>query len=255
MPKISSAILVASVCLCVSASKLEADIVVGAPGDPGVGDCIPFGCSDASTFQQVYSSSLFPNPITIAGLTFFLNNFDNTDPLTGAPIVPDTIYPQDYTISLSVVSVPVDSLDTDLDNNLNPNTTALFFQGFLDNPVNGSFTIQTTPPNYFYYDPSQGNLLLDIRIDGSDPTITMFADINSASGGLFSSAFDSDPHPDGCPDGSAGLTTGCANADYGLVTGFVTPAATATPEPTAYLPITLIGFGLILRRRVREAAR
>ena len=247
MLKISSVFLMVSLGLGACASKLEAATIAGAPGDPGTGDCIPFGCSDASSFQQVYSSSLFSGPVAIAGLMFFLNNFDNTDPLTGGPIVPDTIYPQDYTISLSVVQVPVDGLDTDLDNNLDPNTTALFFQGFLNSPVSGSFTIQTTPANYFNYDPSQGNLLLDIRTDGMDPSITMFADINSAAGGQFSSAFDSNPHPAGCPDGSAGLTTGCANADYGLVTEFLTNS----PEPSALwlAAAGFAGFGLSRRRR------
>lgn len=252
MLRFFSPALAALIGISVSGWNLRANTLVGAPGDPGVGDCIPFGCSDASSYQQIYSSSLFSGPTTIAAVEFFLNNFDNIDPLTGDPIVPDTIYPQNYTISFSVVQIPVDGLDTDLDNNLDPNTTALFFQGFLDNSVSNSFTILTNPANYFYYDPSQGNLLMDIRTDGSDPSITMFADINSASGGQFSSAFDSNPHPNGCPDGSAGLTTGCANSDYGLVTDFLNPADVNSPEPASIwegaLTIALIGFEIKRRR-------
>jgi hypothetical protein len=232
-------------------NSLQAGIVVGNPGDPGVGDCVPFGCSDASIYQQIYSSTLFSQPITIAGLTFFLRNFDNSDPF-GGTLVPDTIYPANYTITMAVVPFSVSDLDPIVDNNLDPSTSQIFFIGFLNAAVSDHFTIATTPANYFTYDPSLGNLLVDIRSDGSDPTLTMFLDINSASGGMFSSAFDSNPHPVGCPDGSAGITTGCVNLDYGLVTGFETAddlAGSSAPEPGVFwLGLTgLLGLGLKAR--------
>lgn len=231
---------------------LRADLIVGGPGDPGVGDCLPFGCippssSNGVEYQQIFDSSLFSGPITIAGLTFFLNNFDNADPITGAPIVPDTIYPADYTITFSVVSIPVDGLDPTVENNIDPTTAQIFYVGSLSNPVSGQFTIQTTPANYFGYDPSQGNLLMDITNDGTDPfSQTVYLDINSSSGGLFSSAYDSNPHP--C------FTTGCTEPDYGLVVGFDTPAdLTPVPEPaTIWLTLGLTGLlGRTARRRIR----
>ena len=231
--------------LSVGVCPMHAGIVVGSPGDPGVEDCVPFGCADASIYQQLYSSSLFPGPTTITGLTFFLRNFDNVDPITGDPIVANTIFPANYTITLSVASIPVSGLDPIVENNLDPSTSQIFFIGQLGDPVQDNFTIQTTPANYFLYDPSAGNLLVDIRSDGSGFGLTAFLDVNSASGGIFSSAFDSNPHPAGCPDGSAGVTTGCVNLDYGLVTGFNTPddLGNSVPEPvTVWLGLSGLLF-------------
>ena len=218
---------------------------IGAPGDPGVGECMPFGCSDASTYQQIFDQSLFAGPTTIAGITFFLRNFDNIDPLTGGQIVPNEILAANYTILFSVVSTPVDGLDPTVDNNIDPSTAQTFFIGNLSGPVNDSFTIFTAAANYFAYDPSQGNLLMDIRTDSTDLSLTLFLDFNSASGGLFSSAFDSNPHPGTCPDGSVAVTTGCTDLDRGLVVGFATDGGGqgTTPEPATLL---FVAGGLLL---------
>src|SRR6476620_9218289 len=108
---------------------LHAEIMVGAPGDPLVGDCIPFGCSDASVYQQIFDSSLFSGPTTITGLRFFLSNFDNVDPVFGTPIVPNTIFPANYTLLFSTVGISVNGLDPTLENNVNPATARTFFIG------------------------------------------------------------------------------------------------------------------------------
>jgi hypothetical protein len=105
------------------------------------------------------------------------------------------------------------------------------------------------------YNPSQGNLLMDIRTDSTDLSLTLFLDFNSSSGGLFSSAFDSNPHPGTCPDGSIAVTTGCTDQDRGLVVGFVAAGDLngAAPEPGTFW---IAAGGLILsglwysRRRV-----
>lgn len=234
----------------------QASIIVGAPGDPGVGDCLPFGCipngsTNGVEYQEVFDRSLFSGTTIIAGLTFYLRNFDNTNPITGAPLVANAIYPANYTIRLATVSIPVDGLDTTVENNIDPATTKTFFVGYLFQSVNDSFTITTTPGNYFTYNPAMGNLLLDISNDGTDPfTQTVYLDVNSSSGGLFSSAFDSNPHPTGCPDGSIGLTTGCANTDYGLVVGFDTPSG-FVPEPST-TGLMFSGLGLLWRQFSRK---
>ena len=55
-----------------------------------------------------------------------------------------------------------------MENNIDPSTAQIFYVGSLSNMVSGQFTIQTTPANYFSYDPSQGNLLMDITNDGTN---------------------------------------------------------------------------------------
>lgn len=242
------------------ACTLQANVIVGAPGNPGVGDCVPFGCAlldpsgtsaVPSEYQQIFDSSLFAGPITISGLTFFLNNVDNVS--TG---IPNTIYPSSYTVTFSVVSIAVNGLDSTVENNINPATARTFYAGTPADPVTGGsrFTIAGLP---FTYDPSRGNLLLDISNTPFDPTntsLTMFPDINSASGGFFSSAFDSDPHPIGCPDGSAGVTTGCTGLNSGLVLEFET--ATATPEPaTIWLGMACCAAIIVRCRRIRGRLR
>jgi hypothetical protein len=253
-----SALVVGLIAITLGLSPVQATLIIGGPGDSGVGDCMPFGCSDASTYQQIFDSHLFSSPITIAGLSFYIRNFDNIDPITGGQIVPNTILPANYTITLAVTSLPVDGLDSTVENNLDPSTTLFsqtFFIGFLSGDVVDHFTIQTTPANYFAYDPSQGNLLMDIRTDSTDLSLTMYMDINSSSGGTFSSAFDSDPHPAGCPDGSPGITTGCVRLDTGLVTGFETPDdLTSIPEPATFLSgiAGVLAIALSQRLKVRK---
>jgi len=218
-------------------ASLRADIMVGAPGNAG--DCAPFGCSDISVYQQVFDSSLFSGPTTIAGLGFQV--FD--DPLSP---LPDTIFPAQYHILFSTVSIPVDGLDSNLENNINPSAVQDFFIGSIADPVNGQFTVVTTQPNYYNYDPLAGNLLMQIQTDAdyNDPTLSMYALVNSSSGKLFSSASDNPANPGvvGCPDGST--SNPCVNSDYGLVVDFLTPAdLNPVPEPGALsLLITILGL-------------
>jgi hypothetical protein len=233
--------------------RLYADILVGGPGDNG--DCIPFGCSDASVYQQIFDSGNFSGPITIAGLGFQVYD------VPGASN-PDTIFPATYHISFSIVSRPVNGLVTPLENNIDPLTVQDFFIGSIADPVSGQFGVVTTQPNYYNYDPSQGNLLMQIETsaDFNDPTLTMFALVNSSSGGLFSSASDNlsapqgvPPYVFGCPDGVT--MSPCLNSNYGLVVDFLTPAdLNPVPEPgSIWLLITasaLIGCaGLVKGRR------
>lgn len=230
---------------CVGVCRLQANsLLLGDPantgvtsdlGDPGVGDCAPFGCPDDSTYQQLYLSSLFAGPITISGLTFFDENFDHSS----VGITP-MIYQANYTITFSVISSNV--LDPTVANNLNSASEQVFFAGALGDGLTeivNSFTISQNQGNFFY-DPSQGNLVMQVTNDGSSgPTFNMFMDVDQNYSG-FAVAFDSNPEPsaDQCNLGAAtgnfsgGDTTGCMQSGYGLVTQFETVATSSTvPEP------------------------
>ena len=226
--------------------QLQAGIIVGGPGDAG--DCAPFGCSDANVYQQVFDASLFSGPTTIAGLGFRV--FD--DPL--APL-PDTIFNATYHILFSTVQIPVNGLDSTLENNIDATTAQNFFIGSIADPIGGVFSVVTTGPNYYNYDPSKGNLLMQIQTnaDFNDPTLTMYAAVNTASGGLFSSASANDPgNIFGCPDGFN--TSPCVNSNYGLVVDFLTSAdVNPVPEPAPIwlliTPLGVIGFSGWARTR------
>jgi len=229
-------------------SPLRADVMVGAPGDPGAGDCAPFGCPNDAVYQQIYSSSLFSGPISITGLSFFVRNFDHAS----FGITP-TIYPANYTITFSIVSIPVDGLDPTVANNINPDLTKtqLFFAGALGDgsTVNDHFTISQNQGN-FLYDPSVGNLLMQVTTDGTNPAFDMFMDVDR-NYDQFGVAFDSDPHPAAADcnlSGANGIfaggdTTGCTQANYGLVTEFETEGPNVVPEPDTWI---LLGTVLAL---------
>jgi hypothetical protein len=243
-------LLVGTVAALLLIIPAHADMLVGSPGDSG--SCIPFGCSDASVFQQVFDASLFSSPVTITGLQFLV--FD--DPF-GPPNV-DTVFPAQFHIQFSIVPVAVNALDSTLANNLSGAVVVQdFFIGQVADPVGGLFTIDTTPANFFTYDPALGNLLMQIETDAdfNDPTITMFASTNTASGGKFSSAWDSTPNTIQCPDGSS--ASSCLAPDSGLVVDFRTATDISTvPEPSAILLLfTVLAMVAVpgWRRRVKSS--
>ena len=109
-------------------------------------------------YQQVYSSSLFSGPVEITGITFFCA----TTPVSGCP--GGTTINGGLTIDLSTTSAGINSLSLTYSANLGSNN-ALFFTGTVTNVL--SFT-----GGPFLYNPSQGNLLMDVDITmpGSDYT-------------------------------------------------------------------------------------
>src|SRR5690349_5964317 len=88
----------------------HAGIVIGAPGDPGDGNCYPFGCQSTNPtnsndwgteYQQVYTSTDFSGPITITSISFFRNNVS----AFGSGLNTGT-----YTLSLAISAKPVNGL-------------------------------------------------------------------------------------------------------------------------------------------------
>jgi hypothetical protein len=165
-------------------------VTIGYPGDPGSGNCFPFGCS-GTRYQQVYNKNLFPGPMTINNISFFNEQF-----------TPGSINSASYTIFLSTTSKLVNQLNTvDLDDNVGPDN-ALFLSAPLGGPLTSTrFTLEGLA---FFYDPSQGNLLIDI-FKGPSSGGGIFLD---ARNGTFGS------------DSSRAHNFGSGFASFGLVTEF-----------------------------------
>jgi len=198
----------------------------GGNADPFTG---PFPGFSGTQYQEAYASSDFPGPISITGIEFFLQQG-----FSGS-----TLYGGTYQLSFSVITTNIDDLS---ETNLNSNRGA-------DNTVFATETLAGLAPQIltfsggpFFYDPSLGNLLLDIEVS------------NRTSGG--SAVFE-----DGAGRGPAGIvrysdffngTTG-----YGLVTEFSysTPGAFTTelvsPEPRTLILLGCGMAGLFVGRRLR----
>jgi hypothetical protein len=197
------------------AAPAYADTTVGVPSLGG--NCFPFGCGYTGEYQQIYGSSAFSGPITIDTVQFF--------PSASWPLNDNQ---GSFTLSFYLTSAAVDGLST---NPLANETTLLSSFGTFVPGTSYSFT-----GNAFTYDPSLGNLLLDITTPGAP----------SGSNVLYFSSTRGDPMSNLYRSGGTGaLTTGT----NGLVTTFSqTPAV---PEPGTWV-MMLIGFaavGFSMRRR------
>ena len=192
-------------------------ITIGTPAtDP---TCFPFGC-EGTRYQQVYAADSFSNPFTIGAINFFT-------------VDPGTLPTGTFSFSLSTSANPVDALDTAvLDNNLGADNQ-LFGAFQLDGSLAGpTLSFIGTP---FLYDPSMGDLLLDMQISISQFGGATFLGHNATAGGLFSRAHD----------------FGGGFAGYGLVTEFLPPTGdnegpTPVPEPGTLM---LVGGGLLFALR------
>ncbi len=196
-------------------------ILIGTLPGPS-SNSFPFGNTDGSIYQQVYASGNFAGPVTIVGITFF--NSDGAGSFAAGT----------YDFSLSTTPAPVDGLDTsNFDANVGTDNQAFASVG-LSGPVGTQFTITGTP---FFYDPAQGNLLVDIRTTYSESQFgSVYLDAYSSmypAGGLFSRAHN----------------YGTTFVGVGLITQFETYDEGAVPEPST---LALVGAGMLLvllRRR------
>jgi hypothetical protein len=192
-------------------------IIIGNPPDPNNGNSFPFGSNAVTRYQQVYNENQFSGPVTITEIDFYNTAFDGG---AGQHISAAT-----YTFGLSTTSTAVNGLDTsNFTNNLGPDNTQVYSHSRNDPVVFGS-TIQFVLDTPFTYDPSMGNLLLDIQKVGGDFS-GLFLDARNSSFADIS---------------SRAQNFGTGTTSYGLVTGFVTGSVTASPEP-ASLTLLAIGF-------------
>jgi hypothetical protein len=228
-------LLLLGVCLA-SAIPAAADVTVGLPADPVGGNCFPFTCVYTGEYQQVYTKSAFSGPITITNLEFFNTKYDS-----GATVINSG----NWAISLSTTPADWNTLSTTYASNIGANNT-LVFSGDLSQPWAFGNTLVINLSTPFTYDPSQGNLLMDVVVTGNTQYGLIEFDTNGYNNGLFNG---------NTVMGRVFIKSNAAhdiavNDGYGLVTEFST-GATSVPEPVSllFLGAGLVGMAVIGRRR------
>ncbi len=228
-----------------AASSAWADIVV--PGDladmeANEGNSFPFNIAmsgfDSQRYQQVYDASEFGmDPLSISGLMF------RPDTLAGDPF--DTMI-SNVEIRLSTTPQPVDGLSLTFANNVGADEVTVFSGALSLSSADTGVNLPGVPRDFdigiafdtdFTYDPTLGNLLLDISV------------FESASTTAFDAAFVGDDTTSRVFTTISGAISPTADmADVtGLVTKFVT---TDVPEPggLTLLALGLAGLGFARRR-------
>lgn len=179
-------------------------------------NAIPF--HNTLRYQQIFDAAVWSGAVSILEL-----GFRNT-------LQPD--YGLDFTADfyLSTSSASLTGLSPDLDSNLGSNTS--LFGSFSRAGAFSSISFAGSP---FVYDPSEGNLLLDIRFSSNSGFAFFDATLDSRTS-----------------RGWVGVDDGYGNGvsyGYGLVTEF-SSRAVSVPEPAPYL---LLSLGLLalayLKRR------
>lgn len=208
-----------------AAASFGATITVGVP--IGSSNAFPFtGTSPGgmgSRYQQAYSASDFTEAMAITDISFFRQQ-------TG------TFRTATYSLYLSTISAGIDSLSVaNFDANRGSDNT-LFATLSLSGSLPAVLTFSGGP---FLYNPTSGNLLLDVTVTGIGTSGNGGFEWQSSSSGTFSRYYDfSNP--------------ALASVGTGLVTRF--DYNTAIPEPQSF---GLIGLGLAgllgIKRKIRSA--
>ena len=229
--------LAASVILAsFAAVSAQADVIVGPAATEGSTDnAWPFN-TFAQRYEQLYAASNFGvSPIVISGLQFrpdanfgsaFSATLSNIDVKLG--IVTPNALVSDFGANEAALMTTAHS---------GPLSISSAFTGPTGGPKDFDISINFTTT--FYYDPSLGNLLLEVQNYGGGAT-TQF------------DAFFGDPNTrDYNIDGNAAGTSGVTD-NINLVTKFVTSSATPVPEPTT---LTLFAVGLVGAKGLRRSRK
>jgi hypothetical protein len=221
----------ATAVLLAAAPAHAQDVSFGGP--VGGSNAFPFNdyhFFPANRYQQLYTGSQFAQPVLIDAI-----RFTNTASVAGG--FPGSIAAGTYLVRFAVTDRPENGLGTDFDANVG-GYTATFFSGTL---AGGLLRIAGNP---YLFDPSRGNLLMDVTVLSQDPYAFLSLDFSRSSTDGTSRVFNTFPLP---------FTPSIVRVDdFGLNTTFETrPAVVATPEP-ASLALVAGGLGLFVvftRRR------
>ena len=185
------------------------------------GNTFPFGTNTGNRYQQAYAASNFTGPVTITGINFFAatDSGNLARNYTGGT----------FTLSLSTTPLGVNTINenSNFDANLGSDNQ-LFTTETLTGTVDPVLTFSGAA---FNYDPTQGDLLLDISVTGSASTSLAFQ-FDSANGGIMSRAHD----------------FGNVFDNHGLGTEFTFGEIVSVPAPGT---LVILGLGLFaIARRV-----
>ena len=134
---------------------VQAGLIIGSP-DPDTGNGFPFGSAYSGEYQQVYTSSQFSGPITITNIEFFNTQLD---------LAATAMNSGNWAISLSTTPRNWNTLSSTFASNIG-NDNTLVFNGNLAQPWAFGDTLTIQLNTAFMYNPSQGNLLMDVYATG-----------------------------------------------------------------------------------------